>query len=514
MAWDELLNLWSDSTTLSVLIWLVIVIALLYLARTPAHEALLSLGRVVHRAMRTAASSVMKAEKHAQQRNREVLLAMAEENQRRFIEREFHRVNAIVSRDLSGYPALHRHLSDQIAHIDEDYRQSTEVPPSPPAWLDAVEAVAKIPSNGDPTVGRILEDIHGTLEKASRDAIEEYRAASQKRHLYLKRMMPYWRKITNQLDDVGKTITGLEERAAVIDTQMERFEEMRAKTDRMVNTLSASATKQFFIDGLIMLIAILGGAVNFWLIQRPMSEMVGATAGVGFGDFSLNISHIAATVIIAIEIAMGIFLMESLRITRLFPVIGALDDKLRHRMIWITFSILFILAAIESGLAYMRDLLALQDAAFQQEIITQMRDSAEIRAGDELAGAPPSFRWIPSVAQMIMGFILPFALAFVAIPLESFVHSSRTVFGRVFAAALRATAAVLRIVGQLFKGATQVLVQLYDLVVILPLTIERLVLRNPSGNGRGRERAQSQSTLAAEGATPLLASEKGKEGKK
>ena len=33
---------------------------------------------------------------------------------------------------------------------------------------------------------------------------------------------------------------------------------------------------------------------------------------------------------------MGLFLMESLRITRLFPVIGALPDKTRVRMIWIT----------------------------------------------------------------------------------------------------------------------------------------------------------------------------------
>ena len=509
MSWEQILTLWSDTIALSVLIWLVIVIVLLYLARSPAHEALLGLGRAVQRTLRLASRSVMTAERHAQERNREVLLAMAEENQRRFLEREFHRVDAVVKRDLSGYPALHRQLSNQIAQIDEDYRQSTEVPPAPPAWLDAVEAVAKIPSNGDPTVSRILEDIHGTLDKASRDAIEEYRAASQKRHLYLKRMMPFWRRISDQLGDVEKTITGLEERAEVIDTQMGRFEEMRAKTDRMLNTLSASATKQFFVDGLIMLIAILGGAVNFWLIQRPMSEMVGATAGVSLFGVGFNISHIAATVIIAIEIAMGIFLMESLRITRLFPVIGSLDDRMRRRMIWITFAILFILASIEAGLAYMRDLLALQDAALNEAMIQSMRDETEIVAG-EMAGAPPSFRWIPSMAQMVMGFILPFALAFVAIPLESFVHSARTVFGRLYAAGLRTLASALRMIGQFFLGLMRVLVQIYDVIVILPLTVERLVTR-----GRGSASGERTSaTLATEGASPMLTSKKDKEEKK
>ena len=48
---------------------------------------------------------------------------------------------------------------------------------------------------------------------------------------------------------------------------------------------------------------------------------------------------------------MGLFLMESLRITRLFPVIGALPDKMRVRMLWVTFSILVLLASVEAGLA-------------------------------------------------------------------------------------------------------------------------------------------------------------------
>ncbi len=84
--------------------------------------------------------------------------------------------------------------------------------------------------------------------------------------------------------------------------------------------------------------------------------MVGGTSYIG----SFRTADIAALVIIMVEISMGLFLMESSRITRLFPVIAALPDKMRVRMIWITFSLLTLLASVEAGLAYMREVL-LQD---------------------------------------------------------------------------------------------------------------------------------------------------------
>ena len=58
-----------------------------------------------------------------------------------------------------------------------------------------------------------------------------------------------------------------------------------------------------------------------------MSEMVGA------GDYltaSLRTSEVAALVIIFVEASMGLFLMESLRITHLFPRIPNLHDRMRR----------------------------------------------------------------------------------------------------------------------------------------------------------------------------------------
>jgi hypothetical protein len=219
---------------------------------------------------------------------------------------------------------------------------------------------------------------------------------------------------------------------------------------------------QFFTSGLVLAIAIGGAMINFHLIARPMSEMVGGTNMI----MGFQINTIASMVIILVEMAMGIFLMESLRITRLFPIIGALNDKIRIRMVWAFFAMLFFLASVEAGLAFMREILMEEDAA-----VTAML------AGSEGAGgvSGSEYLWITTAAQMGMGFILPFALMFVAIPLESFVHSLRTVLGIVGVAFLRGLAWFLRLVGNMSQFIGFTLIHLYDVIIFAPLAIQKLM---------------------------------------
>ena len=125
MSGTEILRLWSDQVALSIVIWLVIAILLLYLARNPAHKAIRSASVLLRNAMRVTARSVHEAERRLLARNREVLMAAGKESAERLLEREFHRVNAVLTRDLSAYPNLHRKLSDQITKIDEDYQQAS-----------------------------------------------------------------------------------------------------------------------------------------------------------------------------------------------------------------------------------------------------------------------------------------------------------------------------------------------------------------------------------------------------
>ena len=453
MTFSRLITIWPDMPTLSILVWLVVLVALMYLGRTQAHKSILSFARVIDNALRLAARSILRAEQGLQHRNKEVLLARGQETVERQLEREFHRVDLVVKRDLSGYPALNRNLSNLVSRIDEDYRESTEVPPSPPAWIKAVESVTKLPSTGDSMVSDILGTIHTTIETNHKKAMTEYREATNKRLKLLSKMTPFWRKLSQTLTDVDKNITGLQERSEAIDNKMTEYEKIRKGSDSSLRALSSSSMTQFVIAGFVLLIAIGGAVINFNLIALPMSEMVGGGSYIG----PYKTSNVAALVIIMVEVTMGLFLMESLRITKLFPNISALDDKMRKRMVMITFAILLILASVEASLAFMRDVIATDMQALRQSL-------ANVEAVES------STSWIPTVGQMVMGFILPFALTFVAIPLESFIHSARTVGGIVFTASLRALAFTLRLIGNMAKQmANSLLTYSHACAKILPV---------------------------------------------
>lgn len=462
MTFNDVFMIVPSSAGLSGGIWFVVLMIVFYVARNHAHKGILSFSEAIHNSFRLSARSVKLLRNILIIRNRDVLLAQGRESTERIIEREFERIDATVRKDLSEYPALHRHINEDITAIDENFAGSTDVPPTPPAWVKAVEAVAKIPAaKGDPTVGNILEDIHQSLVKSSTRALEEYRTASSKRHQLLQKMMPHWRNVLKTLTEVDKSVNSLLSRSVTIDRLMHEYEEILKGTEKAQRMLSSSSMTQFFIAGFVLAIAVGGAFINFNLIARPMSEMVGGSDML----MGFKTSSIAALVIILVEISLGLFLMESLRITRLFPVIGSLNDKMRIKMVWITFIFLFSLAAVEAGLAYMREIL-MQDS---QATLALLSDTGGVQIAENSA------LWITTAAQMGLGFVLPFALTFVAIPLESFIHSMRTVLGTVAVAFLRSLEWILRLVGNLVRSLGKILIHVYDFLIFLPLGIEKMI---------------------------------------
>jgi hypothetical protein len=441
---------------LSALILLMLLVTALYLGRGTAHQAIHALFSALARGLRLASHAVTNAETRLAARNRDVLLAAGREAKERIIEREFVRVGDTVRKDLAGYPDMHRRLSEAIIRIEEDQEKAVEVPPEAPGWARAVEAVAKLDSRNEGA--NILSDIHKSMVKAHGEAMDDYRKASAERHSLLRRMMPDWRLIQETLTRVNKSVDSVLERSLTIDRHMEEYDAIVRGEDRAVTVLSSSSVVYFFVSALVLAVATAGAAINFSLIARPMAEMVGGTSFVG----AFRTADIAALVIIMVEISMGLFLMESLRITRLFPVISALSDKMRVRMIFITFAILLMMASVEAGLAYMREVL------LQDELAT----SSILRGSDAVASAVNPHLWITTAAQMGMGFILPFALVFVAIPLETFVHSLRTVMGLMAIGLLRVFALLLRILGNGARHLGTLTQQLYDLLLFVPLWIE------------------------------------------
>ena len=80
---------------------------------------------------------------------------------------------------------------------------------------------------------------------------------------------------------------------------------------------------------------------------------------------------------------------------------------------------------------------------------------------------------------------LIYLFAFIAIPLESFIASIRTVGGSALVLLARAAAFVLRLASNLMRNAARVLVTLYDVVIVVPLLVERLVRARPGRETEG-----------------------------
>ena len=474
---------------LSALILLMLLVTAMYLARGTAHQAIHALFSALARGFRLASHAVTHAETRLAARNRDVLLAAGREAKERIIEREFVRVGDTVRKDLANYPDMHRRLSEAIVRIEEDQEKAVEVPPEAPGWARAVEAVAKLDARNEGA--SILSDIHKSMVKAHGEAMDDYRKASSERHALLRRMMPDWRLIQETLTRVNKSVESVLARSLTIDRHMEEYDSIVRGEDRAVTVLSSSSVVYFFVSALVLAVATAGAAINFSLIARPMAEMVGGTSFVG----AFRTADIAALVIIMVEISMGLFLMESLRITRLFPVIGALSDKMRVRMIFITFAILLMMASVEAGLAYMREVL------LQDELAT-----SSLLRGDAAASAASAVNphlWITTAAQMGMGFILPFALVFVAIPLETFVHSLRTVMGLMAIGLLRVFALLLRVLGNGARHLGTLTQQLYDLMLFVPLWIEtRMAVAAAAEAAEDAAEAAAEAAYATE--TPFV----------
>ena len=460
-AWQSWM-IWPDNAIASALVLFLIALPFLYGARVPIHTVIRSTGRLIANPLRIASRWLFVSAQELRSRNQVVLLAHGREEVGKSIEREFERISKVVQRDLNGYPALQRKLMDEITRIEEDYQKCGEVPMPPPEWTKAVAAIAKIKPSGDGLVEKILDDISHSIDKIYEKVVAEYRRSYAERHKILKGFMPFWRSLDQTLNRVDRNLTSLQVTAGKIDAQIDKYKEIRAGAEKVEHSLTASATNQFIISGFVMLIAFGGAFVNYLLIERPMSAMVGG------GDYilgNMQTSQIAAMVIIFFETLMGLFLAESLRFTHLFPL-SNIDERMRRRMAWISFTILLVLAGVEVALAVMRDLIITADMVLRQSL------------GSGGAVAPVVNSWItkiPAAGQMILGFILPFALAFVAIPLEYFIYSGRTVAGAMLVMVIRGLALLARAIATTAKQIGTTLILFYDVLIFLPLIVERMV---------------------------------------
>jgi hypothetical protein len=458
----EGLYLWPDNPGLSILVLIVAAVIFMYFAREPIQRVLKTLAQGLSGGLHLIAGWCNETAEQLKSRSHELLLEAGRDSQEQRIEQEFRRLESNYARDLAEYPKLHLKLDENITQIDSNYRDAAEVPPAAPGWGDVVEAITKVKGMNTAAVENLLDDIHDSAVEAEKDALQQYRAASAKRHKILASMAPRWKELKGVLERVGKSVSALLESTRRIDGYMDRYEQIQNGDDRSVRNLASSAGKLFIISLIVIGIAVAAAFINFQLIALPMSELVpSGTRLVG-----MPVASVAALVIVLMEVAAGIFLLDALGITHLFPQIGTLPASRRRLVFSVALGSLFLLASIEASLAVLRE----------QLVEAEMSLMESLAGGGQGAVARATGSLIPVVGQAVLGFTLPWILAMIAVPLEMLIESGRHVVNRIIVLLLQGLGLVARFMAYVLQYAILLLAHLYDAIIMIPIQIERWIL--------------------------------------
>ena len=469
-----------------VLSWLLVIIAanlILYFIRHSAHQLFDSLTLLVVNNLRLFSRALVTTARHMSRRNREVLLEHGKQQAERELERQFIRLGNLVEKDLGRYPTIQRSIEQNVSHMEDKLSQTSEVPAPLPEWTEAVESIARLKdvTKNDAVVGKLLQAIYEAFHKQQGEVLSTFRQDIAKRHSILKSAMVHWRHLLHKIESLHEQWQNLNEQSKKVDLQVDRFENMVKGTDKAERLLQSSNTTQFFISVVVMVIAGFGAFVNYNLIALPMSELMPATSQVAGYD----VAEIGAAVIIMLELTVGLFFMEAIGITRLFPVIHFMEDK--KRIIWAWVCILFLLAlcGVEAGLAYMRETMVADKAMLTSFLV----------GGEQAVAASASVEHsnIPMIGQMTLGFVLPLILMFVAIPFESFIHTGRHVLGNMVVHLCIFTSTIARSLSLFMKQFNNSLKHIYDILCFAPLWVEHMVESKPQSSKKVKAQLEKQA---------------------
>lgn len=483
-----------------VLSWLLVIIAanlILYFIRHSAHQLFDSLTLLVVHNLRLFGHALITTARHMSRRNREVLLEHGKQQAERELERQFIRLGNLVEKDLGRYPTIQRSIEQNISHMEDKLSQTSEVPAPLPEWTEAVESITRLKDStkNDAVVGKLLQAIYEAFHKQQGEVLSTIRQDIAKRHGILKSAMMHWRHLLHKIESLHTQWQHLNEQSKKVDLQVDRFENMVKGTDKAERLLQASNTTQFVISIIVMVIAGFGAFVNYNLIALPMSELMPATTQVA----GYNVADIGAAVIIMLEVTVGLFFIEAIGITRLFPVIHFMEDKKRIIFAWICMIFLLALCSVEAGLAYMREAMVADKAMLTSFLV----------GGEQAAAASASAEHsnIPMIGQMTLGFVLPLILMFVAIPFESFIHTGRHVLGNMVVHLCIFASTLARSLAIFMKQLNNSLKHVYDILCFAPLWVEHMIENKPASTKKVMAELERQA-IGNQSEQALLESDK------
>ena len=444
----ESLYIWPSVPILSVLAIAVLSMAFMFLAREPLHKALHSLSDGISGGLQKLSEQAGHLSATIKERDRKILLESGVAIAARKLNDEFARVETSYARHLMDYPGLQRRLDDQISKIEADYSECGQVTPVAPGWNDAVATIAKVQgSSGDRVVEKVLTEIHKSAVDGEKRALAELRNTTSQRHKILSGLVPVWKNVGKMLEEMSDRVQHVLETTERIDQYMTEFQKTSRGDQESIDTLVARANKLFIFSVIIITIAGFGAFVNFQLIALPVSELVPASSRV----FGIPVSDFSAMIIICLEVVCGIFLMESLGITNIIPQIGNMTRGKRRLIMYVSLIFLFLFACAESSLGILREVLAETRTAVTQTLA----------GGNANVGSGTSE--FTTIGQATLGFLLPWVIAMVAMPLEVLIESSQHIGSRVVALLVMLFGQFARLLGYVVE------------YIVIPLQIRNLL---------------------------------------
>ena len=307
-----------------------------------------------------------------------------------------------------------------------------------------------------------------------------------------------------RLREVAEKLTKIDQRfnqgVEQVNKAFTEFEMIMKSEDRIKVAGKASIVIPWLIAVLVTGIALSGVFLNFFLIERPMAEIVGEgarIAGVGLPTF-------AALIVIFLEFVTGIVLMDAAGFTRLIPAFHSMSDGGRKIMFWVAFSFLAMFSVLEATLSIVREQIIEQqqetrDLANRSLVSPTL--AAPVPAAQPEAAAPAEGAAAPAedarktglqlstIAQLILAVLIPWLLAAAALPLETIVRNSVFMVSIATSYAMLFIAFVCKTIAVLLKNVGLFVLTVYDLIIFLPLGVERMFKGGRNGSKRSEDRA-------------------------
>ncbi len=276
---------------------------------------------------------------------------------------------------------------------------------------------------------------------------------------------------TKNTDDVNKAFS--------------EFEEIVRSEDRKKIASRASIVIPWFIAVLITSIALAGVFLNFFLIERPMSEIVGEGARIG----GVGLPAFAAIIVIFLEFVTGVILMDSAGFTKLIPAFHSMSRNGKRVMLIVSFSFLALFSVMEMTLAVVREQIIEQDQAIDDlargaliSPVLAPRPAASDAVPAETTTPAPK-KELPGIfglhfstfAQLILAAIIPWLLAAAALPLETIVRNTVFMLSIASSFLLIALSFICKTIAVALKNIGLFLLTVYDLIIFVPLWIQRRV---------------------------------------